>query len=174
MVSFYLDRGQKYAGSMPGSQATYRDSLPPVIRLSNLLVNKLDDIGRRVLERRLNLRPTRDPYQHHSILLDFFFQGHSPAEMDPPILDMGRPRLVIQTRPAKRLGRNADNLLFAYARRVVLELRLDVELPLALHNLLDTRLAETVPPSSQAGLADALEGFVDEDAAAEATFGKMC
>ena len=120
---------------MPGSQATYRDSLPPVIRLSNLLVNKLDDIGRRVLERRLNLRPTRDQYQHHSILLDFFFQGHSPAEMDPPILDMGRPRL-------------------------------------ALHDLLDARLAEAVPPSSQAGLADALEGLVNEDATTEAAFEK--
>lgn len=70
----------------------------------------------------------------------------------------------------KRLCGDADNLLLAHAHRVVLELRLDVELPLALHDLLDSGLAEAVPLSSQAGLAYSLKGLVDEDAAAEAAF----
>ena len=93
---------------------------------------------------------------------------HLPLEVNATVLDEWFSASIIKFRVDKGLCGNADDVFFRGVGWVRLELRFDKVFPLSRHYLLDTRLAETVPPPAEASLANALEGLVDKDASAEA------
>lgn len=95
-----------------------------------------------------------------------------PSKVNSTVLNDGLSfQIILVSTVLERLGRDSNNVLLVLV--LGSKLRLDAVLPLVLHEFFDASLAKIAPLSSQSRLADTLEGLIDEDTTAQATWENL-